>query len=242
MERRINFLNWKVFKDYVPHKIDTVILPVGTIEAHGIGPLGTDNLIPEDISMNIAEKINAFIAPKISYGLTHSLLPYPGSLTTTSASFKSYVKDVSFSLSDSGFKKIVIMNGHGGQIQELKEVGQELYEQKKVKSIIVHWWILTAKLAEEFFGEAGGHSALDENAMVFAVYPETVKQELLNDEDMYLYNPGIQSVPIPGSVILYKENQGRPRFNLNEAKEFRKKVIDYIADNIRDILNRWEKI
>jgi len=242
MERRINFLNWKIFRDYVPEKVDTVILPVGTIEAHGVGPLGTDNLIPEDISINIADKINAFIAPTIPYGLTHSLLPYPGSLTATSASFKSYVKDISFSLADSGFKKIIIMNGHGGQIQELKEVGYELYEQKKAESIIVHWWILTAKLTEEFFGEAGGHSALDENAMVFAVYPETVKQELLEEKDIYLYNSGIQSVPFPGSVILYKEHQGRPRFNIEEAKQFRERVINFVADNIRDILNRWEKI
>ena len=242
MERRINFINWKIFKDYVSDKIETVILPVGTIEAHGIGPLGTDNLIPEDISLSIAEKINAFIAPTVPYGLTHSLLPYPGSLTVSSISFKSYVKDVVFSLSDAGFKNIIVMNGHGGQIQELKEIGYELYEQRKAKSIIIHWWILTSKLTEEFFGEAGGHSALDENAMVFAAHPESVKQELLKEEDLYLYNSGIQATPFPGSVILYKENQGRPRFNISEAKEFREKVIDYIAQNIQDILSRWAKI
>ena len=152
------------------------------------------------------------------------------------------MKDVAFSLADSGFKKIIIMNGHGGQIQELKEVAYALFEEKKVRNIVIHWWILTGKLTEEFFGEAGGHSALDENAMVFAAYPETVHQELFEENDMYLYNSGIQAVPFPGSVILYKENQGKPRFNIEEAKRFREKVIEYITGAISDILNRWEKV
>ena len=47
-------LNWMEFEKLVPEKYDTAIVPVGTIEAHGVSPLGTDNLIPEEIARKYA--------------------------------------------------------------------------------------------------------------------------------------------------------------------------------------------
>lgn len=69
------------FKKLVPKKTAAVLVPVGTIEAHGIAGLGTDNQIPLSVAGRIADKVNALIAPAINYGITRTLLPYPGSLT-----------------------------------------------------------------------------------------------------------------------------------------------------------------
>jgi creatinine amidohydrolase len=63
MERRMQYMNWIDFKKLIPKRIKTVILPIGTIEAHGVIPLGTDNIIPEEIALEIAEKIDAVICP-----------------------------------------------------------------------------------------------------------------------------------------------------------------------------------
>ncbi|OQX50453.1 MAG: hypothetical protein B5M53_12490, partial [Candidatus Cloacimonas sp. 4484_209] len=112
--------NWLEFKRLVPQKVTTVILPIGTMEAHGIIPIGTDNIIPEEISIHIAEKINALIAPTLSYGITHTLLPYPGSMTLSEETFEKVVEEIAFSLSNNGFETIIFMNGHGGHFDELK--------------------------------------------------------------------------------------------------------------------------
>jgi creatinine amidohydrolase len=79
--RKLEELNWMEFKRLVPKKTDVVLLPIGTIEAHGVTGLGTDNQIPSSIAERIAEPVNALIAPAVNYGITKSLLPYPGSVT-----------------------------------------------------------------------------------------------------------------------------------------------------------------
>ena len=76
--RKLEELNWQEFGKIVPKVTDAVLLPVGTLEAHGVTGLGTDNFIPVSLAERIAGKVNALIAPTIPYGITRSLLPYPG--------------------------------------------------------------------------------------------------------------------------------------------------------------------
>ena len=135
---RLEELTWQEFKELVPKRIDTVILPVGTVEAHGVSPLGTDNLIPVTIAERIAGDLKAMVAPLIPYGITRTLLAYPGSLTVTSATFENYLTEVLDSLAEKGFKKIAIMNGHGGQIDELRRAAQKIHQARKVRVVVIH--------------------------------------------------------------------------------------------------------
>ena len=80
MERRLQNLNWKEVRDILMEKRG-VILPVGTMEAHGCANLGTDITIPEYIAEKVADNLDLLIAPSINYGITRTLLPYPGSST-----------------------------------------------------------------------------------------------------------------------------------------------------------------
>ena len=70
MERTLQRLNWLTVQQLVPGEIDTVLLPVGTVEAHGAACLGTDNYIPDTIAHDIAERINALVAPTVAHGVT----------------------------------------------------------------------------------------------------------------------------------------------------------------------------
>ena len=76
--RRLADLTHHTFHDLVPGKITRVLVPVGTMEAHGVLPLGTDTLIPDRLADRLAEPLDALIAPAMPYGITSSLLPYPG--------------------------------------------------------------------------------------------------------------------------------------------------------------------
>ena len=66
MERHMTRINWKQFKKLVPGRIDRVLLPVGTIEAHGPGALGTDAIIPAYLAGQLAESLNGLVAPAVS--------------------------------------------------------------------------------------------------------------------------------------------------------------------------------
>jgi len=240
MERRINFLNWLEFKRLVPQKVTTVILPIGTMEAHGIIPIGTDNIIPEEISIHIAEKINALIAPTLSYGITHTLLPYPGSMTLSEETFEKVVEEIAFSLSNNGFETIIFMNGHGGHFDELKRVSYKLWKEKKVKSVTIHWWILTADLVKRIWGEAGGHAGLDETAMIYAIDKKLVKKEYLKKEMAVLRKPGIDSVPFPGPIILYKKGEGFPKLD-KRCKTFFDESIRLLTKEIKAVLKGFKQ-
>src|ERR1700704_5272520 len=78
--RELNDLNWMEFRDFVPGKVQTVLLPIGTMEAHGVANNGADNTAPLAIARAIAPKLNAFVAPVLPYGVTGTLDAFPGSM------------------------------------------------------------------------------------------------------------------------------------------------------------------
>ena len=242
MERKLHRLSWKNIKELVPDKTDALIFPVGTVEAHGTSALGTDNFIPESIAEYLADKINALIAPTVNYGITRSLYGYPGSVTVGETSFRNYIDDILVSFSHIGFRKIILLNGHGGNNAALKEAAQLLFYNHKVKIAVVHWWVLCAEMVKEFYGEAGGHAALDETALVQAIDPALVDRSLYNSSLAYYVQPGADIYPIPGSILLYTENQGYPDFDLDRAKRFQTEVFKKIEEFIRVVLKQWEAI
>ncbi|PYL52128.1 MAG: creatininase, partial [Verrucomicrobia bacterium] len=75
--REMERINWIEFRDWVPTQIQTVLLPLGTLEPHGVAPNGTDILAPVAIARAVAPRVNAMIAPVIPYGFTGILDAYP---------------------------------------------------------------------------------------------------------------------------------------------------------------------
>jgi creatinine amidohydrolase len=242
MPVKLEEMNWMEFGELVPKKIETVLLPVGTIEAHGVTNLGTDVSIPLFICEKIADTLGAIIAPPVYYGITRSLLAYPGSLTVSRSTFESYVTEVMLSLAEKGFKRIVVINGHGGHFEELKNAAMRVHRERQAKVAVIHWWILCGELTKEFFGQAGGHAGLDENAAVLAINPKLVKKTKYKKEMVYSMKNGMQCLPAPGSVLIYKEGEGFPEFDQKRAKAYMVKVTAKIKEELLDIFTRWERL
>jgi creatinine amidohydrolase len=240
--RYFSNLTWQEFGEIVPKKTSTVILPVGTIEAHGDIPLGTDNIIPQDIAEYTAEKINALIAPPVNYGITSSLLPYPGSITLEKDTYKKMILEIMLELARNKFRTIIVMNGHGGQVDELKEAALETFKKTGTRVIVVHWWILTYEWTKEFYGQMGGHAGIDETAAVMAISPELVKPERYSESMPREYKRGIQSYPFAGPIILYKEGEGMPLFDADKARKFYIKARDIILSEIKSILKSYKEL
>ncbi len=71
-------LNWMEVAELVPAQTHTVLLAVGTLEAHGITANGADILVPDSLAGRLAKELDALIAPTINYGVNTSLDEYPG--------------------------------------------------------------------------------------------------------------------------------------------------------------------
>jgi creatinine amidohydrolase len=239
---KLENMNWMEFSEIVPKKIDTVILPIGTMEAHGVISLGTDVQIPMKLAEMIAPQFNSIIAPPIYYGITRSLLHYPGSVTVSSQTFENYVTEILESLADKKFSKIIILNGHGGHLNELKNAAQKVYQSKKAFTVVVHWWILVEEVTKEVFGELGGHAGLDETAAILAIDKNLVKKKRYNKNLSYLHKEGRLAFPCPGSIVLYKDKEGLPLFDEKKAKLYLDKVSKKIVVFLKEVLEGWKKI
>ena len=78
ISRSLNDINWMQFQELIPSKIETILIPTGTMEAHGVINNGADNTAPEAIVKAIAEPLNAVYAPVLPYGVTGARAPYAG--------------------------------------------------------------------------------------------------------------------------------------------------------------------
>ena len=236
-------INWMEFREWVPGKIQTVLLPLGTIEPHGVTANGADILAPVAIAKEIAPRLNAMIAPVIPYGFTGVMDAYPGSFTVPEEAYRAYVRAVLVGLAKNKFKNIILINGHGGgQTAILTALVQEVGRETNTRMLVVNWWSYCSDVTEEVFGEDGGHAAENENAFIMAIDPSLVHPERYSKE-MVTANPSPgtwSAYPNPSSITLYKEGQGYPKFDLPKAKTYFAKVNEKLTRLIQETIRKWD--
>ncbi len=246
MSVRFTDLSWEALRDRVPSKCDLVLVPVGTIEAHGASPLGTDNVIPDAMARHLAPRLDALVAPAINYGVTNSLLPYPGSTTVTSATFTQYLFEATAGLADTGFRRIVLINGHGGQTREVHAVVNRLWDERKAFAVAVEWWGLAEQISKDVYGEiTSGHAGVEETAMVLAVAPDLVDLQRAPKARRAPRRPGIKARPFPATVILNheeKDGDGAPIIDDAKAKKFYKRTLDAVEAALLEVFEGWREL
>lgn len=241
--REMDRINWMEFKEVVPSKIRTVILPTGTLEPHGVVNNGADNTAPTAIAMAIARRTNAMIAPTLPYGITGSMEAYPGAFQINETVYRPFIKQILEGLVKNGFRNIIVMNGHGGgQTAVLQSVAAEVAVEKRVRTLVINWWSFASDETKEVFGEDGGHAGWNETAFIQAIDPTLVQKGRYNDDLATPYpTAGTWSaVPFPSSIGLYQKGQGYPKFDQAKADLYFKKVTDKVATLVNETIRKWD--
>ena len=233
-------LTWQEFGRRVPSETATVLVPVGTIEAHGVTPLATDNLIPEYLCRQLAAPLGALVAPTINYGITRSLSGFPGSFGVRTQVFRDYVADVLRGLHHSGFRRLAVINGHGGNNQALKEAAYTVYEETGSQVCVVHWWLFCSEICRDVFGQAGGHAGCDETAMVMAAAPELVKQDLYQKDLAFEYHAAVDIYPAPSSIMLYTPGEGHPDFDPERCARYARAATARVQSYLIELWSAWD--
>ena len=244
--RELERINWMEFRELVPRQVDTVLVPFGTLEPHGVTANGADIIAPLAIARAMAPKVNALIAPVIPYGITGSMDAYPGAFTIPEDAYRPYVKAVLAGLAKNHFKNIILINGHGGpQTAVLNALGVEIGREAGVRTLVVNWWTYCADVTLEVFGEDGGHAGENENAFMLAIDPTLVHKERYTGPEMTTANPPAgtwSAYPTPSSIGLYKEGQGFPKFDPVKAKRYFERVNEKMAALVTDTIRKWNMI
>lgn len=181
---------------------DVVIIPVGSNEQHGPqNPLGTDHLIAKSIAEETAKKAGVTCLQVVPFGVSSHHKQFWGTIFVSSNVFKDYVKDVCLSLSYYGVKKIVIVNGHGGNLCALMEMARELRDLGIFISVF-QWWNAANRLLPDLFksGEKG-HAAAMETSVNLALHPDIVNMSVAVDEETHKHAVKTEGVTLPLSTI-----------------------------------------
>ena len=242
--REMERINWMDFKAAVPSRVQTVLLPTGTLEPHGVINNGADNTAPFALAKTIARRTNAMIAPTLPYGITGSMEAYPGAFQITEAAYRPFVKQILEGLAKNGFRNIIILNGHGGgQTAVLNAVAAEVASERKVRTLVINWWSFASDETKEVFGEDGGHAGWNETAFIQAIDPTLVHPDKYTGPEMTTAYPSAgtwSAVPFPSSIGLYQKGQGFPKFDQAKADLYYTKVTDKVAALIIETVKKWD--
>ncbi len=241
--REMDRINWMEFADFVPEQINTVLLPTGTLEPHGVLNNGADNTAPTAMARAIASQLNAMIAPTLNYGITGSMAAYPGAFQITEEAYAPFVKDILKGLAKNGFKNIIILNGHGGgQTAVLQKIAGEVANELGVRTLVINWWSFASDVTLEVFKEDGGHAGLNETAYIQAIDSTLVHKEKYTADMATAYpkTGAWSAVPFPSSIGLYQEGQGYPNFDEKQAREYFEKVNTKVSGLIKETIRKWD--
>ena len=121
----------------IKKKKQIAIIPVGSIEQHGPHlPISTDSDIVTEIAFRLSEKINGLLLPTISYGISDEHFPF-FNLSVKKSTLSKILEDLCESLIKNGISKILIINGHYGNLDSLKSFERK-NKRKKIK-IFSYW-------------------------------------------------------------------------------------------------------
>lgn len=140
------------------------ILPIGSTEQHAQLSLCVDMILAEKVAVDAAEPLNIPVFPVMPYGLAPYFNAYPGTICLRVETLMAVMRDVLASLRRAGFRKILIVNGHGGN-NPVGALAQELMSDYGDTSIKFHnWWNAPATWAKiQSIDPTGSHANWMEN-------------------------------------------------------------------------------
>jgi len=106
-------MNWMDVEEYLKRD-KRIVLVTGAVEQHGYISLSTDTLISYEIALKAAEAEGVVVAPPLHYGISTVFADYPGTISLSAQTYLSVIGDIVTSVYRSGFRKVLILNGHGG--------------------------------------------------------------------------------------------------------------------------------
>src|SRR5256884_7043001 len=106
-------MNWMMVEEFL-ERDNRAVLPLGSTEQHAYLSLSVDSILAERLAAEAAEPLGIPVFPVLAYGITPYFRSFPGTISLRMESYLRIVRDIFDGLAENGFKRIMIVNGHGG--------------------------------------------------------------------------------------------------------------------------------
>lgn len=179
-------MTWKDV-DEALKRTDICILPVGAIEQHGYHlPLGTDTYIAQEIACRACAFLRrrgceAVVGPSIPYGVHPEAMHYPGSLQVKPSTLVLILKELCVGLKGMGFRRILLLMGHDGNVPAMQVAVQELEIEENLDVMCVNWLLPHLDDQKRILplDFADGHGGARETSRALSAFPKLVKMDLV---------------------------------------------------------------
>jgi creatinine amidohydrolase len=229
-------MSWIEAKEYFS-KDDIAILPVGSNEQHGPqNPLGTDHLIAKVLAEEAAKRTEVVCLQVIPFGVSSHHKQFWGTVCISPKTFKNYVKETCLALNYYGVRKIVVVNGHGGNLGALMELARELRE-KGIFVSVFQWWPAASKLLPDLFKpEERRHASAEETSVNLALHPHIVDMGKAADEEPRKHIVQTEGITLPLGTADYTDS-GVFGTSTTASAEKGKKVLEAVISELAKHIN-----
>ena len=136
---RISDMNWMMVEEYLKRD-DRCVLPLGSTEQHAYLSLSVDSILAERIAVEAAEPLGVPVFPVVAYGIAPYFRAFPGSITLRVDTYLRVVGDILDAMAEQGFKRILIVNGHGGNAPGQSLAGEWMSDHPEIRIKFHNWW------------------------------------------------------------------------------------------------------
>jgi creatinine amidohydrolase len=160
---KIADMNWMQVEERAASD-DRCILPIGSVEQHAYLSLATDMILAEKVAADAAEPLGIPVFPAVPYGLASSFAAFPGTLTLSLATYVGVIRDLLDGIHRSGFRRILVVNGHGGNVPASTVISEWLNAHSDTSVKFHDWWRAPKTLAKvQEIDPAASHASWMEN-------------------------------------------------------------------------------
>jgi len=139
MIMQISAMNWMQVEDYLKTD-DRCILPTGSTEQHSYLSLSVDSILASKLANDVAEPLGIPVFPVVPYGLAQQWTAYPGTVTLRIETYLAVIRDILDSIHRAGFRRILIVNGHGGNSPAAGMVKEWVMDNPNSQVKWHNWW------------------------------------------------------------------------------------------------------
>jgi creatinine amidohydrolase len=136
---QVRAMNWMQMEQYLKAD-DRAVLPIGCVEQHAYLSLATDATLAERLAVEAAEPVGVPVFPVAAYGITPNFTAYPGTLSIRVETLCALVRDLLDGLEAHGFRRVLVVNGHGGNAPAQVYVAEWLASHPHMRVRWHNWW------------------------------------------------------------------------------------------------------
>lgn len=226
-------------KSFTESGYDTAIIPIGACESHGDHmPFGTDGLTAHALSVKIAENCErTFVLPPYFYGMSHHYRHKPMCISVTNETQIRVLADVIESLHHWGIRKILILNGHDGNIPCAEVAARDMKVKYPELSLAVFdWWtILGQMLPPGTFDtwKGWGHAGEAESSIGLALFPQWMHMEHARGQIPTRIDAFVKEIWTFDEITAYGATGAANKATHEKGAKIVEAVVAYMTDYMR---------